>query len=155
MKNKKVYWVWADMKSRCRNKNHKAFANYGGRGIRVCDKWNNFDCFESDMGERPEGGMLDRIDNNGNYTQQNCRWATRKEQNSNRRNCIYVYDGEERVTLKEMCRRLNITYRPVVKRIRDRGWPIDKALSIPIGTGKHSHKFNLEIDEKLKVLESL
>jgi hypothetical protein len=77
--------------------------------------------------------MIDRIDNAKGYSPDNCRWADRKTQNSNRRNCIYVQHGEETVTLREYCRREGLTYRPVVKRIQDRGWPVDQALSIPVG----------------------
>jgi len=132
--DKKLYWVWADMKSRCSNKNHKAYRNYGGRGIKVCERWKSFDNFYSDMTPRPEGMMLDRIDNDAGYGPENCKWSTRKEQNRNRRNCIYVSDGEEKVTLKEYCRRKALPYRPIVKRIQDRGWPINAALSLPLGT---------------------
>lgn len=132
--DKKIYWIWADMKSRCSNENHKAYHNYGGRGIRVCERWQSFDNFYSDMAPRPEGMMLDRIDNDAGYGPENCKWSTRKEQNSNRRNCIYVSDGEEKVTLREYCRRKALPYRPIVKRIQDRGWPINAALSLPLGT---------------------
>lgn len=138
---KRLYWVWADMRSRCRNPNHQSFKNYGGRGITVCKRWDSFRNFYEDMAPRPSGLSLDRIDNEKGYSPENCRWATRKQQNSNRGYCIYVFDKSEKVTLKEYCRRHQIKYRPVVKRIKYRGWPIDKALSIPIGSGKHSHTF--------------
>jgi hypothetical protein len=134
MLSKRVYWVWADMMSRCRNPNHRGFANYGGRGIAVCERWISSANFIADMGERPEGGMLDRIDNDGPYSPENCRWATRQEQNSNRRNCIYVDCDGERVTLKEYCRRKDMTYRPVVKRIQDYGWSLERALTVPVGS---------------------
>jgi hypothetical protein len=122
------------MIGRCTNPNHASFKNYGGRGIQVCERWRTFDNFKSDMGPRPESGMLDRENNDGNYEPNNCRWATRKEQNSNRRNCIYVDCDGERVTLKEYCRRKGLRYRPIVKRIQDRNWPIDVALSTPVGS---------------------
>ena len=134
--NQRLYWVWADMISRCRNPNHKAFHNYGGRGISVCARWSSFSTFKSDMGPRPDGGMLDRTDNGREYGPDNCRWATRKEQNSNRRNCIYVDLNGEKVTLREFCRRQNLKYRPIVKRIQDRNWPISLALSVPVGGGR-------------------
>jgi hypothetical protein len=131
---RKLLWVWSDMVSRCTNPNHRAFKNYGGRGISVCERWLTFSNFLTDMSPRPEGRMLDRKNNEGNYEPSNCRWATRKEQNSNRRNCIYVDCDGDRVTLKEYCRRKELLYRPIVKRIQDRGWSINDALSVPIGS---------------------
>ena len=73
------------MKQRCQNSNHPQFKNWGGRGIKVYERWQVFANFLADMGERPEGTTLDRINNNGNYEPGNCRWVTRKEQNQNQR----------------------------------------------------------------------
>lgn len=81
-----TYNSWRAIKERCYNPHHVAFKNYGGRGIVVCDRWReSFAAFLSDMGERPAYRTLDRIDVNGNYTPQNCKWATIQEQNANRR----------------------------------------------------------------------
>lgn len=134
----KLYWVWCDMRYRCTNPKHKQFRDYGGRGITVCDRWQSFASFLEDMGTRPDGYMLERKDNEAGYSPENCVWATRKEQNSNRRNCIYVDCDGATVTLKEYCRRKGIRYRPIVKRIRDRNWPIQEALSAPLGTWRAS-----------------
>lgn len=81
-----IYCVWVNMVQRCCNKNQQSYKGYGGRGITICDEWvNSFEQFYSDMGARPEGFSLDRIDNDGLYCKSNCRWATREQQQNNQR----------------------------------------------------------------------
>lgn len=80
-----TYKSWAAMLARCRNENHQAFADYGGRGVAVCERWQRFENFLADMGKRPSGRTLDRIDVDGNYEPTNCRWATPAEQRRNQR----------------------------------------------------------------------
>ena len=84
MEGTRIYGVWADMKQRCQNPKHAAFADYGGRGISVCERWQSFENFFADMSEAPEGLTLDRIDNDGNYEPGNCRWADWSTQNLNK-----------------------------------------------------------------------
>jgi len=86
------YNIWSTMKARCSNINHNRYKNYGGRGIKVCDKWlNDFINFYKDMGKRPSKEYsIDRIDNDGNYEPNNCRWATWKQQANNRSNNLIL-----------------------------------------------------------------
>jgi hypothetical protein len=88
----KVYRTWSNMIQRCTNKNNKFYYLYGGRGIKVCDKWlNDFESFFNYIGDPPTSKhTIDRINNNGNYEPGNVRWATRKQQTANRRNSKYV-----------------------------------------------------------------
>lgn len=111
----KAYESWASMIQRCTNPKKKQFANYGGRGIKVCDRWLKFENFLADMGECPSGKSLDRINNDGDYEPGNCRWATRKEQMRNRRNNVWCDLNGVRMVRKDVRRLLGISERQADK----------------------------------------
>lgn len=90
-----LYHVWNSMRGRCQNPAYKQWKDYGGRGIRVCERWNSFHLWLADMGPRPTGYVIDRINNDGDYEPGNCRWTTRREYQLNRRNTVrLVIDGQ-------------------------------------------------------------
>jgi hypothetical protein len=105
----KTYSSWQKMKNRCLNPNHDTYKHYGGRGIKICDRWINcFENFLADMGERPDGKTLDRIDSNGNYEPGNCKWSTQLEQTNNQRKSVRITYRGETHTIAEWGRILNI-----------------------------------------------
>jgi hypothetical protein len=125
------YHSWRAMLDRCENVNYREYQDWGGRGIKVCERWHIFENFLADMGERPNGTTLDRIDNNGNYEPTNCRWATGKTQCNNRRNnTIITYKGETK-TLQQWADETGIYSGTISMRINHYGWNIEKALTTP------------------------
>ncbi len=128
MHGTRTYRSWASMIQRCTNKNNQRWASYGGAGIKVCERWNSFENFLADMGERPEGKTLDRYpDRHGNYEPENCRWATATEQQNNMRsNHIIVHDGRS-ATITEWANLLDIGVTTLITRL-SRGWPLERVL---------------------------
>lgn len=120
--------TWCGMKQRCYYAKHVQFQHYGGRGITVCDRWrNSFEDFLADMGQRPEGTTIDRIDSDGNYEPSNCRWAPKAEQSRNRKSTInFTRDGVTKC-VKDWCDELGLDVDRVYGRIR-RGVPVAEAL---------------------------
>lgn len=124
------YTAWHCMKSRCLDKRNADYASYGGRGIRVADSWLLFENFLRDMGIKPAGTSIDRIDNNGNYEPNNCRWATNRQQSRNKRTTINLMFNGKLTPMIDVAKELGITYRAMYFRLR-RGWTPEQAISTP------------------------
>lgn len=126
----RTYRSWNMMKQRCLNPNDPRYADYGGRGIKICTQWiNSFIKFKEDMGARPLGTSLDRWPNtNGDYAPGNCRWATPKEQQRNMRTNRYLEFNGERKLLSDWAKELGVTYELLRSRVR-RGWSIERAMT--------------------------
>lgn len=123
---------WRAMMNRCKNENSHQYDKYGGRGIKVCERWNDFANFLADMGERPDGMTLDRWPNrHGNYERDNCRWATYKQQTRNRDASRMIEFRGEILTVGEACERVGMNRYRVYKRL-DSGWSVEKALLTPV-----------------------
>lgn len=129
----KLYGVWLGMKVRCYNPRTPGYKNYGGRGITVCDRWiNSFENFVLDMGEPPSDKYsIERKNNSLGYTPKNCVWATRYEQNNNKRNNRALIYQKERLNITQWCQTLGLNKNTIFARIR-RHWSTKKALSTPV-----------------------
>lgn len=129
----RTYRAWIEMKVRCSNKNKIAWQNYGGRGIQVCDRWlHSFENFLADMGECPSDRSLDRIDNGSGYSKDNCRWATKVEQNNNKRsNRWFEHDGK-RMTIGQWGRYMGWPKWVIYNRIDSGGMSFKEAITTPL-----------------------
>lgn len=127
-----IYAVWNAIKQRCHDPNSSGFHKYGARGIAMCDAWRySFEQFYADMGDPPPGHQIDRIDNLGNYTPENCRWATRGEQARNRRSTRWIQIGEETKCLIDWLNHFGISREAYYAR-RRLGWDVQRAIRTPI-----------------------
>lgn len=132
MSHTQVHNCWCAIRQRCENPACKCFHTYGGRGIKVCDRWQTFENFLADMGYPPMPKMsIDRIDVNGDYEPGNCRWATAKEQQRNRRNNLRITISGETLLLSELSDRSGISYATIRERIRA-GWTAERAVTEPV-----------------------
>jgi hypothetical protein len=124
-----LYRVWAGMKGRCNNLNHADYSLYGGRGIQLCSRWNDFTLFFEDVIDTYKKGLtLDRVDNKGNYTPENCKWATLSEQANNRRtNVVLSYEGVS-YTVTQLARKIGVTPQLLYDRKR-LGWSVNEMIN--------------------------
>lgn len=127
------YRSWSGAKKRVTDKNNRSYPSYGGRGITMSESWlADFMNFFRDMGPRPPGTSLDRIDNDGPYSRENCRWSTPAEQARNRRSTVLFQIGEDEKTLTEWSQISGIPEPRIWKRINKLGWPVERAVYEPI-----------------------
>lgn len=140
------FQAWVDMRWRCSKDSIECWDHYGGRGIIVCEQWqNSFRTFLTDMGPRPsKKHSLDRINNDGNYTPENCRWATRSEQQRNRQKTQKLTFNGETLPVVEWAERLGWSHHVLFTRIK-RGWPVSDILTIP-PYGRYKNAMTATID---------
>lgn len=133
LRKTRLYNIWANMKQRCFNKNNKFYNRYGGRGITICNEWeNDFKNFYdwSIKNGYKDNLTIDRINNDGNYEPANCRWVDNKTQSNNRNNNVILEYNNEKHNIKEWCEIMNITKSALNHRLK-RGWDLEKALTTP------------------------
>ena len=131
---KKLYEVWRGMIRRCCNPGHPSYHNYGGRGIQVCDRWlHSFKNFLEDMTPRPSGRMtIDRVNNNGNYDPNNCRWVTHRQNCSNKRNNVYIRFNGEIMTVTRAATIVGICADVVIRRLNRGSISLEEAFTRPV-----------------------
>lgn len=131
--NSKLYHVWASMKQRCCDSGCKSYKNYGGRGIKLCKEWLDFQTFYdwAMLTGYRNGLTIDRIDNNGNYEPSNCRWVTVKVQNENKRSNIFITYKNQTKTLNEWSEDIGIPYKTLWNRVQTLRWNVYEALEKP------------------------
>lgn len=131
-----TYQSWCHMRQRCNNPNNHAFKWYGGRGIKICERWNKYENFLDDMGDRPSNKYsIDRLNPNDDYKPENCRWATAKEQGQTTTTNRFIEYNGERLTVKQWSEKLNIPPNTLQERI-SKGWPIHLALTLRPNKGR-------------------
>jgi hypothetical protein len=130
MSRSPTWSTWSTMKARCFNPSTDSYPNYGGRGITVCDRWLSFENFLADMGEKPPGKSLERMDNDKGYEPGNCCWATELEQQRNKRSVRRITARGKTQTIPEWAAESGIAQSSIYSRIYW-GWPLEDAVTIP------------------------
>lgn len=140
-KNKREYRSWMGIKQRCYYKNHIEYHRYGGRGISMCELWrNDFVNFFNDMGECPDGYSIDRIDNDGMYCKENCKWSSKAEQSANTSRNVFVYYEGEKYTLKALAQHLGLNYQRLHPNYKRNGCNIEEAIIKTRSIGRPRNK---------------
>lgn len=133
LKSDRIYRIWKGMKARCYSNGHISYKNYGGRGIKICDEWNeNYECFKEwalSNGYRADL-TIDRIDTNGFYEPENCRWVTPKDQANHKRNNVVIEYNGESGTVSYWAEKTGLTYSAISCRLK-RGWDPERILNTP------------------------
>jgi hypothetical protein len=127
-----TYSIWSHMLARCNNPNHQAYKDYGGRGIKVCPRWSRFENFFTDMGSRPNGLSLDRINNEEDYTPGNCKWSSPTQQANNRRNSRMIEFNGDVLTIMQWSERLHMPATALYVRLTKLNWLAERALTTPV-----------------------
>lgn len=140
------YRTWSGMWTRCTNPNSECWNFYGGRGITICDRWKDFAAFLSDMGRKPVGMTIERVDTNGPYCPENCIWATIQTQANNRRDNVKLTFRGETHGLGQWAKIVGLNPTTLGHRIRS-GWPVEMALTEPTGYKPKTRKKNKECDQ--------
>jgi hypothetical protein len=126
-----IYHKWGSMRARCENPQNRGYKDYGGRGIRVCERWQTFENFYADMGDPPPGMSLERINNDGDYEPSNCRWATMSQQNRNKRGNRLLTDEGRTQCLTAWAEEVGICV-PTLHCRLSHGWSVHRALRTPL-----------------------
>lgn len=132
---------WKSMHDRCYLRAHKSWKDYGGRGIAVCASWHVYENFRAEMGERPAGTQLDRVDNNRGYEPSNCRWSTPRQNANNRRSSVFLEFMGERLTVMQWARRIGVGHDTLSGRL-EKGWSVEDALTRPLKQQRNSRVQN-------------
>jgi hypothetical protein len=164
MSGSKEHMIWQSMKDRCSNPNNKRYDLYGERGITVCDEWkNSFEQFYKDMGPKPTSKhSIDRVDVDGNYCKENCRWATDAEQSRNTRSNINItYNGKTQC-LQDWANELEIPAHRIRRRMKESGATFEQAINTPLNerikkynqNGERSHSAKLNNIQVIEIFQS-
>ena len=125
-----LFKTWCEMRYRCEKPAKWQYKYYGGKGIKVCDRWRQFENFVADMGPRPAGATLDRVDTTGDYSPENCRWASKKQQANNHGINHWITVDGERMTLAQASEKYGVKLGTIWARLKNYGWSEQEAATV-------------------------